>query len=114
MDNDEKIRKSYNGYKKMYRYVRINKKDGSFRNEMYKSKDINEYTSLYDSNIYNLEYKPYKPYWFFCLVFAFSYMKEKNKDKISIFKKSFNSWWIRGIVIALTLYIIKIIFKIDL
>jgi len=59
------------------------------------------------------EYHPYKYYW----IYSFRYSLSKNvkiKQGINIFKKTINSWPVRGIILALILYTIKIIFKIEL
>ena len=66
------------------------------------------------SNQERFEFYPYKPYWFYRLRHFISKKYENNRDIINIFKKIINSWWTRGVLMALTLYAIKEIFNIEI
>jgi len=102
--------KSYCLQNKKYRVRRKNKGTIGFMNN----------TDLYlfnrqntSSNQEQFKFYPYKPYWVYRLRFKLS-KYVKIKQGIKIFKKITNSWLVKGIILALTLYAIKEIFKIDL
>ncbi|MDP3313783.1 hypothetical protein [Lutibacter sp.] len=58
-------------------------------------------------------YYPYKYYSIYTLRYRLS-KNVKIRQGINIFKKTINSWLVKGIILALAIYTIKIIFKIEL
>jgi len=107
---DEVMRKSFCLSNKMYRVRR----KGFGTIVFMKNTDLTLFNRQNTaSNQEQFEFYPYKPYWFYRLKY-FSSKNVKIKQGINIFKKTINSWLVKGIILALVLYAIKIIFKIEL